>query len=88
MVAEKNPEIRNAVNTLYKISADDKIRAEYEARQKAWRDRESQFHGVREEGRMEGRMEGLAEGRAEIARKMKEMGISSEQILAATGIRL
>jgi hypothetical protein len=41
MEAAKNPEIRNAVNTLYELSADEKVRAEYEMRQKAWRDRVS-----------------------------------------------
>jgi hypothetical protein len=38
MIAEQNPEVRKAVDTLYEISADDKVRAEYEMRQKAWRD--------------------------------------------------
>ena len=44
----------------------------------------------REEGRMEGRMEGREEGRmeekADIARKLKSLGLPSEQIAAATGL--
>jgi predicted transposase/invertase (TIGR01784 family) len=38
------------------------------------------------EGRAEGRTEGLEEGKREIARKMKEAGISFEQIHAITGL--
>jgi len=50
MVAEKNTEIRRAVDTLYELSADEKVRAEYEMRQKAWRDRESAIDDARQEG--------------------------------------
>jgi len=50
MVAEKNPEIRKAVDTLYELSADEKIRAEYEMRQKAWRDRISALEDAKQEG--------------------------------------
>jgi predicted transposase/invertase (TIGR01784 family) len=50
MIAAKNPEIRKAVNTLYELSADEKVRAEYETRQKAWRDRMSQNEGYYREG--------------------------------------
>jgi len=35
--------IRKAVNTLYELSANDKVRAEYEQRMKAWRDREAVY---------------------------------------------
>ena len=42
------------------------------------------------EGRAEGRAEGIAEGRAEtqtaIARNLKSLGLSTEQIQAATGL--
>jgi len=50
MVAEKNPEIRKAVETLYELSADEKVRAEYEMRQKAWRDRMSGLEDAKQEG--------------------------------------
>jgi hypothetical protein len=33
MIATANPEIRKAVDILYEISADDKVRAEYNMRQ-------------------------------------------------------
>ena len=65
MVAERNPEIRKAVDTLYDLSADEEVRAEYERRQKAWRDRQSQNEGYYQEGMLKGRAEGRAEGRVE-----------------------
>ncbi|MDR2096781.1 MAG: Rpn family recombination-promoting nuclease/putative transposase, partial [Treponema sp.] len=39
MAAERAPEIRQAVETLYELSANEEVRAQYEQRQKAWRDR-------------------------------------------------
>jgi len=51
LVANGNPEIRNAANALYRLSADPEVRATYEAREKAWRDRASQIDGAREEER-------------------------------------
>jgi len=66
------------------------VRAEYEMRHKAWLDRQSQLHDSREEGRAEGRVEGREEGRVEaaidFAQKMKNMGLSPDQISAITGI--
>jgi len=50
MVAEKNTEIRKAVDTLYDLSADEKVRAEYEMRQKAWRDYHSTIEDAKQEG--------------------------------------
>jgi len=55
MIAERNPEIRKATDALYTLSADPAVRAEYEMREKAWRDRVSQFHDAVTEGRAEER---------------------------------
>jgi predicted transposase/invertase (TIGR01784 family) len=75
MIAEKNPEIRKAVNTLYELSADEKVRAEYEMRQKAWRDRVSQIEGAYEDGKID------------VAEKLKKMGLlTTDQISAATNL--
>jgi predicted transposase/invertase (TIGR01784 family) len=82
MAAVQNPEIRKAVDTLYEISADEKVRAEYEMRQKAWRDRISQFDGYYQDGLQKGRLEGLQE----TARNLKAMGFSDDQIRKATGL--
>ena len=59
-------------------------------------DRLAQLEYAREEGEAKGRAKGRAEGREEgsnaraeeIAKKMKEMGFSPEQIKQATGIEL
>jgi predicted transposase/invertase (TIGR01784 family) len=82
MAAMQNPEIRKAVDTLYEISADEKVRSEYEMRQKAWRDRMSQNEGYYQEGLQKGRQEGLQE----IAQNLKAMGFSADQIRKATGL--
>jgi predicted transposase/invertase (TIGR01784 family) len=90
MVAAKNPEIRKAVDSLYELSADEKVRAEYEMRQKAWRDRMSQNEGYYldglQEGRLEGRQEGMREGQLETAKRMKARGRPMEEIMEDTGL--
>jgi predicted transposase/invertase (TIGR01784 family) len=78
MVAEKNLEIRNAVNTLYELSADEKVRAEYEMRQKAWRDRISQIEGAYEDG--------VQKKAVDVAKKLKKRGLSTDQIAEDTGL--
>jgi len=78
MIATANPEIREAVDILYEISADEKVRAEYNARQKAWMDRQSQFDGYFKKGRVEEKLE--------IARNLKALGISAEIIAKSTGL--
>ncbi|GHV48340.1 hypothetical protein AGMMS49546_38820 [Spirochaetia bacterium] len=76
MVAEKKPEIRKAVDTLYELSADQNIRAEYERHQKAWRDRMNQF-----EGGWEDRM-------VEVAKKALAKGSPPEFVADITGLSL
>ena len=90
MLAKRNPEIRQAANTLYTLSADEETRAEYEARLKARRDLHAQIAYAYDDGLATGEARGLEKGRAEerleTARKLKAMGLSSEQITAATGL--
>jgi len=62
MIAERNPEIRKAVDILYEMSQNDEVRAEYEAREKAWRDRASQIDAGMKQGMKQGREEGLKQG--------------------------
>jgi predicted transposase/invertase (TIGR01784 family) len=85
IVAEKNAEIRKAVNTLYELSADEKVRAEYEMRQKAWRDRMSQNEGYYLEGRQEGRLEGRKEG-AQLAFDLIKDGKTLAEIMEILGL--
>ena len=102
MIAAADPEIRKAVDILYEISADEKVRAEYNARQKAWMDRQSQFDGYFKKGKAEGRVEGKAEGKVEgraegkaegrvegkieTARNLKALNIPADVIANATGL--
>jgi len=76
MVAVQNPEIRKAVNTLYELSADEKVRAEYEMRQKAWRDRMSAIDGAIQEGEQKGEQKII---------NLLKSGISPEEIIKAYG---
>jgi predicted transposase/invertase (TIGR01784 family) len=39
-------------------------------------------------GEAEGKVEGKAEGKAEVALKLKELGVSQEDIMKATGLGL
>ena len=48
-------------DTLYEISADEKVRAEYEMRQKAMRDRAWMIDEAREKAREDGKREGERE---------------------------
>jgi predicted transposase/invertase (TIGR01784 family) len=96
MIAERNPEIRKAVDTLYELSTDEEVRAEYEMRQKALRDKLTQIDDSYQEGLVKGKLEGREEGREEgerkgkleVAQKMKFMGLSTDQIATATGLSL
>ena len=66
MVAERNPEVKKAVVTLQKLSADEQARDMYERREKALRDIDSRERWARTEGRAEGKAEGKAEGMAKV----------------------
>ena len=65
-MAEKNEYIGKAYKTLKNISADEKKRLEYEAREKALRDHNylmrSNWEAGVEAGKMKGKSEGLKEG--------------------------
>jgi predicted transposase/invertase (TIGR01784 family) len=68
MLAGKNDELRHAVDELYRVSASDEVRARYEAREKAWRDREAQILYGKNQGRAEGIKEANAKNKAQIER--------------------
>ena len=93
MIAEKNPE---AVDTLYELNADEKIRAEYEQRLKAWRDRQSAIDGALDRGIEIGIDKGIEIGREkereerykESVKNLQEYGMAAEQIAAALKLPL
>ena len=77
MLKERNAEIRPAVEQLYRISANNKVRLLYEAREKAWRDEQARLDYSHQEGREEGRQEVYAD-----MLKLKNEGLTAEQIMA------
>ncbi len=83
MAAVKNPEIRKAVDTLYQLSANEKVRAEYEARKKAERDYINGMEGAYQQGERKGlektARNALAQGLPlEVVQKIT--GLSQEEI--------
>ena len=84
-MAKEDTYIDEAYEMLKHMSADEKKRLEYEAREKAIRDYHSQMQASREEGRKEGREEGKKEGVASIITNMLRKGKSPEEIADMTG---
>ena len=87
-MAKEDSYIDEAYEMLKHMSADEKKRLEYEAREKAIRDYHSQMQASREEGRKEGREEGKKEGVASIITNMLRKGKSPEEIADMTGEEL
>jgi predicted transposase/invertase (TIGR01784 family) len=78
MIAGKNPEVRGAVNTLYRLSEDPELRARMEYREKARKDQATLMHTSFQQG--------VAQERVEIARNMKNRGRPLDQIVEDTGL--
>ena len=77
-MAKQNEYMEEAVNTLFELSADEKKRLEYEAREKAIRDYNSQMNSARQSGLADGIEQGI-----ELTLKvlgLKAEGKSAEQI--------
>jgi predicted transposase/invertase (TIGR01784 family) len=66
MLAEKNDVLRHAVDELYRVSASDEIREQYDAREKAWRDEYSRMQYAENKGEAKGIKKGRAESKAQI----------------------
>lgn len=81
MISSTNiPIMQKAVNVIYDMSEDTKIREIARLREKALHDEASAIKNAKAEGREEGREEGRAEERAEAKRKMQALGFTDEQI--------
>ena len=77
MISSTNiPIMQKAVNVIYDMSEDTKIREIARLREKALHDETSAIKNAKAEGREEGR----AEERAEAKRKMQALGFTDEQI--------
>ena len=89
MISQTNvPIMKKAVNVIYDMSEDTRIREIARLREKALHDEASAIKNAKMEGREEGRAEGRAEGeaigvakeRADAIAKMKSLGFTEEQI--------
>ena len=87
-MAKTDEYIEEAYDELKKLSMDEQKRMEYEARQKAIRDYNSQMKSVREYGLKKGMEEGIEQGIKQgqrsvlqkLIRKKKEKGMSLAMI--------
>ncbi|MDR1785916.1 MAG: Rpn family recombination-promoting nuclease/putative transposase [Spirochaetaceae bacterium] len=79
MLAAKNEVLGQAVETLRRVSAQDEVRLEYEAREKAWRDEQARTAFALQSGFAQGRAEGRAESRTEILALIRQ-GYSADEI--------
>ena len=81
-MAKQNEYMEEAVNTLFELSADEKKRLEYEAREKAIRDYNTQMQSAEQRGKELG---------MELAIKaltLRTEGMSLEQIASACDMSL
>ena len=85
-MAEKEPEIKEAIEVLEDISSDEaKIRIA-ELREKYIMDRESELETAEEKGIKHGIQEGSKKEKIEIAKKLKDKKMSIEEIAELTGL--
>jgi predicted transposase/invertase (TIGR01784 family) len=84
MLAEEHPEVTKAVVELKRLSWSER-RREMAEKEEMWR---RDLQAVADDARQEGREEGRGEEKLETARRLKSMGLSAEQIAAATGLSL
>lgn len=85
-MAKQNEYMEEAVNTLFELSADEKKRLEYEAREKAIRDYNTQMQSAEQRGMERGKELGM-----ELAIKaltLRTEGMSLEQIASACDMSL
>jgi len=95
-MAKKNQYIDEAYRELEKLSADEQAKLEYEAREKALRDYNSQMNSALrrgmqrgiEKGQKKGLEEGRKEGKSALIRTMFENGAEPELIAQLTGLSL
>lgn len=85
-MAGRSEYIEEAYRELERMSADERARLEYEARQKAIRDHEAIMSSAWNRGLQEGREQGVAQGRLSIVRRMLEGGASPEEIMRLAGV--
>jgi predicted transposase/invertase (TIGR01784 family) len=78
MIAERNPGMRGAINTLYRLSEDPEVRVRMEYREKARRDNATLLNAAVREGE--------TRAKRETAKALKAAGVALEQIAMGTGL--
>jgi predicted transposase/invertase (TIGR01784 family) len=86
MLAARSPEMGEAVTILKELSADERARLVFEAREKARMDELARMYGARAEGLAEGKAKGRQEEKLIVARSMRADGLSVEAIKKYTGL--
>ena len=81
-----NKEIKEAVEQLTQMSADEYERELYEIRERSRLTYNTEINEARRKGMEEGKAEGKTEEKKEIAKKMKEKGTEIEYIIEITGL--
>lgn len=92
MLTEKNNNIGETVEKLVHISADEKLRFQYEMQEKAELDYYAGLKGAKDAGRAEGMAHGIRKGMQqkalETAAAMKKNGLDDDLIAEVTGLSL
>lgn len=88
-MAKTDEYIEEAYKELEKLSADEQAKLEYEAREKAIRDHNSQMSSALRRGMQrgieKGLQQGIQQGRMELLIGMLKKGIEPEEIMHLTG---
>ena len=87
-MAKKDEYIEEAYRELEKLSADEQAKLEYEAREKAIRDHNSQMNSALKRGMQRGMEKGIEEGKRSLIRTMLENGAEPDLIAKLTGLSL
>lgn len=81
MLEKKNdPIINEAVDTIYKMSADEKLQEIIRLRERARDEEMSAIHDTKEEGKAEGLKEGLVQGVQSVIDQLKNAGLFNDEI--------
>ena len=83
---EKNENMKKAKEKLNTLSANDELRILAELREKAIRDEKSLKEGYYNDGKLDGLKQGLEQKNKEIAKKLKEKGLSIDFIIEITNL--
>ena len=83
---EKNENMKKAKEKLNTLSANDELRILAELREKAIRDEKSLKEGYYNDGKLDGLKQGLEQKNKEIAKKLKEKGLSNDFIIEITNL--